>query len=119
MDNRIEPRITHEVKFFVHVQECQEDAELIGLSLQCVAVDLSTRGMQFKTNIKLFPGTKLGITLGIGEPFAMYELHGGIRWVQGDDDEVYMGVLLEEREHTDYAKWEQDFTRLFSPTAEE
>ena len=113
MDKRLEPRIAHEVKFFVHIKECKANAELIGLSVECVAIDLSTRGMQFKTDIELYSGTELGITIGIGHPFAMYELYGSVRWVKVENDEYFMGVLLEERDNTDYDKWESDFTRLF------
>ena len=113
MDKRIEPRVPHEVNFFVHIQECQQDPELVGLSVECIAIDLSTRGMQFRTDIALHSGTRLGITLGIGEPFAMYELYGAVRWVRPDDEVLFMGVLLEEKEDTDYFKWESDFPALF------
>ena len=114
MDKRVEPRVPHEVKFFVRIEQCQDDHDLVGLSVECVAIDLSKRGMQFKTDVQLFAGTELGITLGIGQPFAMYELQGAVRWVKSEGDEYYMGVLLEERENTDYGKWEEDFTSLIS-----
>ncbi len=113
MDKRVEPRVPHEVKFFVHIKECEQDAELIGLSVECIAVDLSTHGMQFKTDVELYSGATLGITLGIGEPFAMYELFGTVRWVRSGEDEYFMGVLLEDGGRSDFAKWEADFTALF------
>ncbi|MFN3239138.1 MAG: PilZ domain-containing protein [Pseudomonadales bacterium] len=113
MDKRIEPRVPHEVKFFVHIQECEEDQELVGLSIECVAVDVSTRGMQFRTDLALPAKTELGITIGIGEPFSMYELYGVVRWVRPDAENNHMGVLLEERPNTDYNRWEADFDRLF------
>lgn len=117
MDKRVEPRVPHEVKFFIHIRECEQDHELVGLSVECVAIDLSTRGMQFKTDVKLHPGSILGITIGIGEPFAMYELHGSVRWVRPGGEEFFLGVLLEEKTDTDFAKWEAEFTSLFPPAA--
>jgi hypothetical protein len=116
MDKRLEPRITHEVKFFVHIKECREDPELVGLSVECLAIDLSTRGMQFKTDVQLCSASELGITIGIGQPFAMYELYGEVRWVKEDAGEYAMGVLFEERQGTDYLKWEADFKQLFPDT---
>ena len=113
MDKRVEPRVPHEVKFFVHIKECEQDAELIGLSVECVAVDLSTHGMQFKTDVELYSGSTLAITLGIGEPFAMYELFGTVRWVRPGDTEFSLGVLIEASGKSDFAKWEEDFTGLF------
>lgn len=112
-ENRIEPRVPHEVKFFIHIEECKEDAELVGLSVECVAIDVSTRGMQFTTGIALPPKTELALTIGFGEPFAMYHLNGVVRWVRPGDESNHMGVLLEDRPGNDYGKWETDFVKLF------
>ena len=113
MDKRLEPRIEHEVKFFVHIKECRDDPDLVGLSVECTAIDVSTRGMQFRTDVRLYAANELGITIGVGEPFAMYELYGEVRWVRDLANDYCMGVLLEERDGTDYGKWETDFRGLF------
>lgn len=112
-DQRLEPRVPHEVKFFIHIEECPVDQELVGLSVECVAVDVSTRGMQFRTDIALPAKTELGITIGFGEPFAMYQLYGVVRWVRPGDEFNHMGILLDDKPGTDYNKWEADFTKLF------
>ncbi|MCB1645981.1 MAG: PilZ domain-containing protein [Pseudomonadales bacterium] len=113
MDKRTEPRIEHNIRFFVHVSECEADPDIVGTSVACEAIDFSTRGMQFKTEGSLYPGTRLNITIGIGEPFAMYLLQGEIRWIREIRGEQCMGVLLEPAEGTDLAKWEQDFLEIF------
>tara|TARA_R110002072_G_scaffold7773_5_gene41529 strand:- start:7707 stop:8051 length:345 start_codon:yes stop_codon:yes gene_type:complete len=114
MNKRGEPRVAHQIRFFVHVHECKEDPDLIGLSVECEAIDFSTRGMQFKTDSKLHPRSIVKITIGVGEPFAMYELEGEIRWVRNEGDDYSMGVLLQENANTDYQKWETDFKSTFA-----
>lgn len=114
MDKRGEPRVPHQIKFFVHVHECKEDPDMVGVSVEAEAIDFSTRGMQFKTDTKLTSRTILNITIGVGEPFSMYTLRGEIRWVRESDGEVFMGVLLNEDSDTDYEKWEQAFKATFS-----
>lgn len=112
-EQRGEPRIAHEIKFFVHVHECKDDPDMVGVSVECEAIDVSTRGMQFRSNGKLLSRSVLSITIGVGEPFAMYELKGEVRWVRSNGDHHYMGILLHEDEDSDYKKWEKDFTETF------
>lgn len=114
MDKRAEARVPHDIRFFVHVHECHEDSDLVGVSVACEAIDFSTRGLQFKTDTNLFPQTLLNITIGLGNPFAMYLLRGEIRWIRGEEPEVSMGILLQDVEGTDYNEWEKDFPTIFS-----
>lgn len=112
MDKRGELRVAHQIRFFVHVHECKEDPDLVGVSVECEAIDISSRGMQFKTDSKLFPRSIVNITIGVGDPFAMYELQGEIRWVKSLDDDFCMGILLQENDG-DYEKWESAFKSTF------
>jgi hypothetical protein len=114
MDKRAEPRVAQNIRFFVHVLECDEDQDLIGTSVECEAIDFSTRGMQFKTEQLLPAGTLLSITIGVGQPFSMYTLQGHIRWARTVGDDICMGVLLEDVETTDFAKWEATFNAIFA-----
>ena len=113
-DKRGEPRIPHDIRFFVHVHECKEDPDMVGVSIACEAIDFSKRGLQLKTDTKLIPHSLLNVTIGLGDPFAMYLLRGEVRWVRGDAPEVFIGVLLEDVEGTDYEKWESDFQGILN-----
>ena len=113
MDKRRELRIAYQIRFFVHVHECNEDPDMVGVSVECEAIDFSTRGMQFKTNGQLIPRSLVNITIGIGDPFAMYELVGEIRWVRPIGDHFSMGVLLREDPGTDYVLWGAAFNATF------
>lgn len=114
MEQRTEPRISNDIGFFVHVVECQEDSDLVDVSVACTAIDVSTRGLQFKTEILLPTNSVLDITIGIPDPFAMYQLRGEIRWSKESEDEYFMGVLLQDSEENDYSKWGKDFDERFT-----
>jgi hypothetical protein len=113
MDKRAEPRVNHNIRVFVHVHECKDHPDLVGTSLKCEAIDFSTRGMQFSCAESLPVSSILSITIGIGEPFAMYLLQGEVRWVRTVDGDFCMGVLLQQNDATDYLVWEHDFTNVF------
>jgi len=113
MNNRVEPRVAHQSKFFVHVHECSQAPEMVGVSVECEAIDFSTRGMQFKTNDQLMPRSLVKITIGIGDPTATYELLGEIRWVRSGECDFSVGVLLHEASNSDYAKWATAFNTTF------
>jgi len=115
MEQRTEARIPNHIKFFVHIHECVEDPDMVGESVSCEAEDLSIHGLQFCTEQKLHVGSMLNITIGIGDPFAMYLLRGEIRWVKEEKGEYYMGILLKDEKHMDLAKWIENFDKTGSP----
>lgn len=116
MDKRSELRVPHNVRFFVHVHECDSDPDMVGVSIACEAVDFSRHGLQLHSDDRLETGTVLNITIGIGEPFAMYLLRGEIRWARdlGNDTHA-MGIMLKDQDGTDFAAWEASFDDIFAP----
>ena len=112
-EKRSESRVEHAIKFFVHVHASEIEPDMVGMSLQCEAVDFSAHGLQFSTQTELTPKTSVNITIGIGEPFAMYLLRGDVRWVRQEDDIYYMGVLLLPEKSTDLDRWLENFHNQF------
>ena len=108
-DQRREERVENNVRFFVHVYASETDPDMVGMSLECEAIDFSAHGMQFSTNADLSAGTLLNITIGIEEPFAMCLLRGEARWTRPKDDVYLMGVLLLETDDTDLSAWLKGF----------
>ncbi len=117
MDKRSEPRIGSQIRFFVHVHECDEEPDLVGVSVVCEAIDVSRHGMQFLADQIIPIGSTLNITIGVGEPFAMFLLIGEIRWVRQTEDGCFIGILLREGE-ADYADWGSRFKEIFGVTEE-
>ena len=112
-DQRRETRVNSNVRFFVHVHASESEPEMVGMSLECEAVDMSAHGMQFSTNSELTSGALLNITIGIGEPFAMYLLRGEVRWVRSREEQFYIGVMLKDAEDTDLETWLDNFDAHF------
>jgi len=114
MEQRREARINRTVRFFVNIFECDEHPDLVGESVACEAIDFSTHGLQFKTEQQLLPKSLLNITIGIGEPFAMYLLRGEVRWIRENAGDFFLGILLKNDEETDLEEWVDDFADQFS-----
>jgi hypothetical protein len=117
-EQRVEERVDVNVRFFVNVHESALEPEMMGQSLECEAIDFSAHGMQFSTNRELSSGALLNITIGVGEPFAMYALRGEVRWVRSKDNVYYMGVLLKHAEDMDLEKWVGNFGEQISGDAQ-
>lgn len=117
MEQRTEARVGFDVRFFVHVHESEDEPDMVGLSLECEAIDFSTHGMQFSTNSLLSPGAQINVSIGVGEPFSMYLLRAQVRWVRPKNDEYYMGVLLLAEEETDLEQWVENFSTLVADSA--
>ena len=115
MDKRSEDRVSSAVRFLVHVHECDDDPDMVGVSLSCKAVDFSIHGIQFRTDKVIAPGSLVNVTIGIGNPFAMYLVRRGVQWVRDSEGSHYMGVLLQDAAGTDLAKWRDAFDETFAP----
>lgn len=112
-DQRSEARIAHQIRFFVHVHQCEDNPDLVGTSMACEAVDFSPHGVQLRTDQSLSQGSLINITIGIGDAFAMYLLRGEVRWVRETSGEQRMGILLQDAEGTDYHSWVGGFSSIF------
>ena len=113
MDKRSEPRMDRDVGIFVHVHTCDEHPELIGKSIPCDAMDFSSHGIRFKSNLLLPPGSLINVTLGVGKPLSVFLLLGEVRWEFEKDGQLMMGVNLFDGEQGDLERWADTFD--FSP----
>lgn len=117
MEHRAETRMDFNVRFFVHVHESKNEPDMVGLSLECEAIDFSAHGMQFSTNSVLSTGSLVNVSIGIGEPFSMYVLRAQVRWLRPKDGAYYMGVMLLAEDGTDLEQWVENFSTLVSDSA--
>lgn len=117
MEQRTETRVDFGIRFFVHVHESESEPEMVGLSLECEAIDFSAHGMQFSTNSVLSTGALVNVSIGVGEPFSMYTLRAEVRWVRPKDDGYYLGVMLVPADDTDLERWVENFSNLASNPA--
>jgi len=109
-NQRSENRLEESFRFFVHVHESAAQPHMVGMSLQCEAIDFSAHGMQFSTYSELNPGSLVNLTIAIGEPVALYLLRGEVRWTRQVDANYRMGVMMNPAEDTDYQQWIEAFS---------
>jgi hypothetical protein len=115
MEHRSEARVEHQIRLFFEVYECLGDPDLIGRSIECEAIDFSIHGLQIQTDQQVPTDAMLNITIGVGDPFAMYLLRAEVRWVKSTDDEMFlMGIRIREAQGTDLDKWVDHFEATFN-----
>ena len=99
-------RIERDDNIFVDVLQCQDQPDLKHAALTCRMVDVSGNGMKMASGMHIPVDTVLGLRVDF--PSHLYRLQGQVRWVR-DDNEHYVGVLLDDVESPDIDAW----TRLF------
>ncbi len=108
-NQRSENRREQNFRFVVHVHESTAQPRMVGMSLQCEAIDFSAHGMQFSSHSELNPGSLVNLTIAIGEPVALYLLRGEVRWTRQVGASYRMGVMIKPAEDTDYQQWTEAF----------
>lgn len=118
-DKRKEDRTLQQIEFYVFVDECNENQELVGEAFDCKASDVSAHGLKILCEEALYENNILNITIGAGESFSLYMLKGEVRWTKKADTGFQVGVQLVADEMTDYDRWIEDFESIFSSESEE
>ncbi|MBD3649486.1 MAG: PilZ domain-containing protein [Pseudomonadales bacterium] len=111
-DKRSEPRVAHQMRFLVAVDEATNKPELVGESLDCEAIDFSMHGTQFQTDAPLSRQDRVTIVVSLGEE--QYQLRGEVRWVRKAGGDYFVGTLLLDEKGTDYGAWADNFAETFS-----
>ena len=114
MEKRSEQRISNGIRFFVHLNTCETNPDLVGKSFSCEAVDFSHHGLQFRMGVAIPAGSLVYISIGVGNPFSMFLLQGEVRWARQIQEESFMGVLLQDCEGTDFNNWQEKFDQYFN-----
>lgn len=117
-DKRKENRVLQHIEFYVFVDECKENLDLVGESFDCEALDVSTHGLKILCEEALYEKNILNITIGAGESFSLYMLKGEVRWRKKMENDFQIGVQLIEDEMTDFDRWLEDFDSIFSGPVE-
>jgi hypothetical protein len=97
---RIEPRIGNDVQTVISIEACQEDLEIVGMSLVGRTLDLSLHGMKVATDASLPGGSQLKLRLET-EDGDTYLLVGVSMWTRPDGDKQLAGISIIEAEEFD------------------
>lgn len=112
-NTRIEPRIENSFSVVLLVDECEENVELVGMTLNGRTQDLGLHGMKVSIEKILPKGSKLSLMLDAddGESF---ELLGETRWVRPLGEGQLIGLKIVESEG--FEIWRSQFgVRFVAP----
>ena len=96
-----------DARLFVQVVLSGSNPDLVGTTLSCAAVDLSTRGVHFRTSDHIPVGTLIDLWVDIDNQPGKFFLTGEVCWSEATDgDSFAIGCELKEGLATDYDEWE-------------
>jgi hypothetical protein len=107
---RTEPRIENNVRVVLSVDECQENAELIGVTSNGRTLELGLHGMQISIDKEIPIGAILSLQLQTDERDT-FDLLGVSKWVSSSEDGQIMGVRIIES--AGFKKWHRQFGEKF------
>ena len=100
-DDRIESRLNKAVRVLIKIEECS-DLTMIGRTIHCETVNLSSNGIGICCETSLPEKTKVSITIStLDYPIALLDLLGETRWIQGNEDGRIAGIWLEQSDPID------------------
>lgn len=113
MENRSEPRIERDISIFVHVNSCEGNPDLVGVSISCKATDLSPHGLRFISDLRLPPESLVYVSISIEQPFSTYLLFSEVRWEFESDGKLVKGLQFLDTVHSDLKPWIEAFDSIF------
>jgi hypothetical protein len=109
-NSRTEPRIENNIRVVLSVDECQENAKLIGVTSNGRTLELGLHGMQISIDKEIPIGAILSLQLQTDERDT-FDLLGVAKWVSSSEDGQVMGLRIIESEG--FQKWHRQFGEKF------
>lgn len=103
-EKRSEQRINRKLVVVGIVTNCEDDKTLNGCPIRCETIDISGKGMQFKSDIELPVTTLLSISIAYTLE-DIFHVAAEVRWHNCVEGEHYIGVQLIQDEDSDFDKW--------------
>jgi len=104
-DRRRDVRSESRAPAFVQIVACNEP-EMIGTTVSCNTLDVSSNGLKFESDASIPSGCKLDIWVDIDFGPGKFFLTSDVRWSRNRDDGLCeLGVELRDGATTDYKEW--------------
>jgi Tfp pilus assembly protein PilZ len=120
-DKRIHDRLESEDRLFAQVVLSSDDPELVGTTLSCNAINLSSGGIQFRTTAPVPSGALLDLWVDVANRPGKFFLAGEVRWsrpsgytTDAGETEWYIGVQLKSGAATDILDWRDYHASAFA-----
>lgn len=109
-ERRHQPRLEGDERLSLKITRCDQDESLLGITLQCSAVDVSANGVKLRSSeTAIGPGIELDMWIDIDGWAGRYFLSGKVKWSMPAEDGHCAGVQLLELDNTDIRNWQALF----------
>lgn len=90
------PRIKEDLKVRITLLASPEDESLTGREFECHTKDISIQGMCVFSRVDMYPGTKLEMHIGAGQPAFSFSFTGIVIWCRFNDEkrEYEIGIQI-------------------------
>lgn len=103
-DNRRESRQISRERLFVQIVTA-DDQDLVGTTLSCEALDVSSSGMRIEAALPIPVGCQLDLWVDNAAGPGKFFLSSGVKWVRSVGGRFQAGVELYEGAATDIGEW--------------
>lgn len=107
-DKRQYRRISSNDRLFAQIVACEEQPDLVGATISCIALEVSAHGIKIKSYEYIPKGSQLDLWVDINSRPGKFFLTSDVRWVTKNTDALYtyqLGVELHEGAATDFEEW--------------
>jgi len=111
-DKRTDPRLDTDDRLFAQIVQAGNRADLAGVILSCVAVNMSAGGIQFRSNESIPVGAELDLWVDVSNRPGKFFLAGEVRWSRPTNEKdvnglplYFIGVQLKAGAATDFTDW--------------
>lgn len=105
-DQRREDRRTSNERLFIQIVECS-DNDLVGTTLSCHALDISSGGLRVRTDRFVPVGCHLDLWIDNSARPGKFFLTSDVRWIMTLENGYEFGVQLHEGAATDIEEWRE------------
>ncbi|MBD3649525.1 MAG: PilZ domain-containing protein [Pseudomonadales bacterium] len=105
-DQRREDRRTSNERLFIQVVD-SSDHDLVGTTLSCHALDVSSGGLRVQADRFLPVGCHLDLWVDNSARPGKFFLTSDVRWIRTLEDRFEFGVQLHEGAATDIQEWRE------------
>ncbi|MEX2489634.1 MAG: PilZ domain-containing protein [Pseudomonadales bacterium] len=111
-ENRKEYRKLTTERLFLQIVECPADPELVGTTLSCRTVDVSSGGLRIQSKDHIPEGCQLDLWVDNSARPGKFFLTSHVRWIRTVDGQYEIGVALHNGSATDIEDWRQLLSRF-------
>ena len=117
-ERRKHPRIMRDDQLFIQILGASENPELVGTTLSCSALDVSSQGVRLGVENEVPVASEIELWIDIKGMAGKYFLNGSVKWcyeLDSDGVTFEIGIELNDKALTDFKSWQELLEELEDP----